>query len=510
MIRRNNNRVRLPTLLEAALPVVILVGLLALSSFLFGDVSSEGANQIALLFASIVAALIGRWIGHPWSEIKEAVTDGVSVAIGAMLILLSVGALIGTWSMSGTIVSMVYYGLEILSVKYFYVATCILCALVGMSIGSSWTVAGTLGVGLMGIAATLHLSPEITAAAIISGAYVGDQMSPLSDTANLAAAVVETEIFPHIRHMLWVTVPIFVLSCGIFYFLGIRSGEAAGAINVEEVQRVLESSFTISPVTLIPMVVILVLALRKIPASISIFSGALLGGIIAVVIQPEAVQRFADDPDLPAMLASLKGVWKALFGGYTADTGFPGLNALVSRGGMNSMLDTVWLIIAALTFGSILEHCGMLGRILAPMLKRAQSAGRLVATSTLTCVGCNVMMADQYIAVALPGRMYRTVFLRRGLSPRNLSLVLGASGTITSPLVPWNTCGAFMAATLGVATWDYLPYCFFNLLSPLVVVAFGLIGFRILPLEGHEAKEEVPQAEGAILEHVMEPFGRQR
>lgn len=505
--------VRSPSLFQAAIPVVILIGLLAFSVFLFGDAASEGPNQVALLFASMVAALVGRWIGHSWSRIKDAVTEGVSVAIGAMLILLAVGALIGTWSMSGTIVSMVYYRLQILSAQYFYVATCILCALVGMSLGSSWTVAGTLGVGLMGIAATLNLSPEITAGAIICGAYLGDQMSPLSDTTNVAVAVVETDIFSHIRHMLWVTVPALVVSCGIFYFLGVRSAREAGIINLEMVQDVLKSHFTISPVTLIPLAVVLVLALRKIPASVSIFSGALLGGLLAVFMQPSAVQRFADDPRLPAALASLKGVWKALFGGYFADTGFPRLDALVSRGGMNSMLGTVWLIIAALTFGAILEQCGMLGRILTPLLRRARSTGRLIATSALTCVGCNILMADQYIAIALPGRMYRTIFQKRGLSTRNLSLVLGTSATITSPLVPWNTCGAYMAATLGVATWSYLPFCFFNWLSPLLAVAFGLIGFRILPLKDSEIKGEGPQlpvSEERGLEQIMDPLGRKR
>lgn len=497
-IKENNPRseqeggVREPSLFQASLPIVTLIGLLSLSVFLFGDDASGGANQVALLFASVVAALVGRWIGYSWSSIQEAVTKGVSVAIGSILILLAVGALIGTWSMSGTIVSMVYYGLEILHAKYFYVGACILCALVGLSVGSSWTVAGTIGVGLIGIATTLNLSPEITAGAIICGAYAGDQSSPLSDSSNLAVAVSGMDIFSHIRHMFWVTVPSLIVSCGIFYILGARSVNEPGAINLETVQDVLKSNYTISPFALIPLVLVLLLALRKVPAATSIFSGALLGGLLAAVMQPEAVRRFAGDPGLPAALASIKGIWKALYGGYFADTGFPGLDALVSRGGMNSMLGTVWLIISALTFGAILEHCGMLDRILKPLLRRAHSTGRLVVTTALTCIGCNILMSDQYIAVALPGRMYRTVFKSRGLDARNMSLILGTSGTITSPLVPWNSCGAYMAATLGIATWRYLPFCFFNLLGPLLTVAFGFIGFQILRTKDSEIKGEGP------------------
>lgn len=507
--------IRAPFLWEALFPVVLLACLMAFSVFLFGDASSEGANQIALLFASMAAVLIGRRNGHKWSEIREAVVAGVSTAIGPMLILLAVGSLIGTWAMSGTLISMVYYGLDILNAEYFYVAACVLCSIVGMCIGSSWTVAGTLGAGLMGIGASLNASPAITAAAVISGAYIGDQMSPLSDTCNLAAAVVETDLFRHIHHMLWVTVPAFLVSIGIFYLLGRQPAQESGVIKVEEIQLAIEHFYTITPLTLVPLLLVLFLAVRKIPASISIFSGALLGGVIAVIFQRSTVLQFAGaaDDSLPNAIVLIKGVWIALFEGYTANTGISSLDALLSRGGMNSMLETIWLILSALTFGSILEHCGMLNRILSPLLRRARTTGRLIATTAATCIGCNAVMADQYISVALPGRLYRSTFRDRRLAMRNLSMVMGATGTLTSPLVPWNTCGAYMAVTLGVATLDYFPFCFFSFLCAGLAIIYGILEFKIVYIEVPEHQPEAPasmEAESISPNDVMTPFGRDR
>ena len=467
------------SLLDAIIPVVSLIIMLAMSVYFYGEDSSYGANQIALLIAAGIAAIIGVKNGYRWKTIEQGIVKGISAALGAMLILLAVGSLIGSWILSGTVPTMIYYGLQILHPAIFYVATCFICALVSVSIGSSWTTAGTVGVALIGVATGLGLSVEITAGAIISGAYFGDKMSPLSDTTNLAPAVSGTELFDHIRHMTWTTVPSFVVALVAFFVIGIAQSSSGEEVNLAASLTTIEQNFNISIWTLVPLVIVLVLAVKKFPAFPTIFIGALVGGVFALIFQPEAISHFVGKSEGGSFGDLINGVWQSLANGYKIETANTAVNELLSRGGMSSMLNTVWLIICAMTFGAVLEHTKLLERLVVAALQMVHSTGSLIITTILTCIGTNIMAADQYIAIVLPGRMYRAEFRRRGLDPKNLSRALEDSATITSPMIPWNTCGAYMAGTLGVATWAYLPFCFFNWLTPIVSALYGAFNFKI-------------------------------
>ncbi len=481
-----------PSLVHALIPVIALVLMLALSVYLFGDSSSQGPNQIVLTLGAAIAAIVGIRLGYKWVELQSAIIAGISTAMIAILILLSVGGLIGTWLMAGTVPSLIYYGLELLNPKWFFAASCLICAIAALATGSSWTVAGTLGVALIGVSRGLGLSPAIAAGAIISGAYFGDKMSPLSDTTNLAPAVVETDIFTHIRHMAWTTGPSFTIALVLFTIVGLGTDSAADASALDQLMITLDNNFNISMVALLPLAVVLYMAYKKVPPLPTILFGALLGGVLAVSIQPQGVLGLADSPELPTGLAMAKGVWLALSSGYVSTTGVAAVDDLLTRGGMQSMLVTIWLILTALSFGAVQEHTGMLRRLIDAALTRAKTTGSLITTVALSCIGINIVAADQYIAIVLPGKMYRAEFKKRNLDARNLSRVIEDSGTLTSPLVPWNTCGAYMAATLGVATLAYLPFAFFNLINPLVSVFYGYTGFTIVKEdEAGEAAEVV-------------------
>ncbi len=476
-----------PTIIDALIPVVSLVLMLFMSVKLFGSDSSSGPNQIVLTLGAAIAAIVAIQNGHSWSDILAAIIDGIGTSMGAVLILLSVGGLIGTWLLAGTVPALIFYGLEVLSPQWFYVATCIICAIAALSTGSSWTVAGTLGVALIGVAMGLGLSPAIAAGAIISGAYFGDKMSPLSDTTNLAPAVAGTDLFTHIRHMAWTTTPSFTIALILFATLGFGADVQSNTDALLSLRSTLNEAFNITPLAMIPLVVVFLMAYRKVPPLPTILFGALFGGFVALVLQPEAVLAFADSPDLTPALAMTKGVWLALADGYTSATGVPEVDDLLSRGGMSSMLVTIWLILSAMAFGAVLEYSGMLMRLIRASLAAAKSTGTLMMTVVLTCIGINIVAADQYIAIVLPGKMFKAEFQRRGIQPKNLSRVIEDSGTLTSPLVPWNTCGAYMAATLGVATFAYLPFAFFNLINPLVSVVYGFTGFTIERIEDEPA-----------------------
>jgi len=481
-----------PTLIDALIPVVSLVAMLFMSVRLFGSDSSSGPNQIVLTLGAAIAVIVAIQNGHRWNDLLDAIVKGIGTSMGAVLILLSVGGLIGTWLMAGTVPSLIYYGLELLNPQWFYVAACLICAISALSTGSSWTVAGTLGVALIGVAMGLGLSPAIAAGAIISGAYFGDKMSPLSDTTNLAPAVAETDLFTHIRHMAWTTAPSFTIALIIFAFMGLGTDVQADSDALATLKGTLGDAFNITPVALIPLVVVFFMAFKKVPPLPTILFGALFGGFMAMVLQREAVLTFANSPDLTPALAMTKGVWLALANGYSSSTGVAEVDDLLSRGGMSSMLVTIWLILTAMAFGAVLEHGGMLMRLIRSALAAAKSTGALITTVVLTAIGINIIAADQYIAIVLPGKMFKAEFRRRGLQPKNLSRVIEDSGTLTSPLVPWNTCGAYMAATLGVATLAYLPFVFFNLINPIVSIIYGLTGFTIERIAEGEDGEPAP------------------
>jgi len=470
---------RSPSLVDALIPIVSLVIMLGMSVHLFGSDSSSGPNQIVLTLGAAIGTIVAMKNGHEWHDILKAIVAGISTAMGALLILLAVGALIGTWLMAGTVPAMIFFGLELLNPQIFFAAACLICAIAALSTGSSWTVAGTLGVALIGVSMGLGLSPAMAAGAVISGAYFGDKMSPLSDTTNLAPAVVDTDLFTHIRHMAFTTGPSFVMALILFAILGYGAGTDTGSDELQQLMSTLDSNFNITVWSLLPLAVVFYLAYKKTPALPTILFGALLGGFMAMVLQPEVVLRFADSPDLSRGLAMTKGVWLALADGYVSSTGVASVDDLLTRGGMSGMLVTIWLVVTAMAFGAVLEHAGILQRLIQSALKAAKSTGSLILTVVLSAIGINIVAADQYIAIVLPGRMYKAEFERRGLAPKNLSRVIEDSGTLTSPLVPWNTCGAYMAATLGVPTFAYLPFAFFNLINPVVSVIYGFTGFTI-------------------------------
>ena len=474
------NNPKTPTMLDVITPILLLIIMLSFSVYLYGDDSSYGANQIALILSACVAAIVGIKNGYKWKDIESGIVKGIGMGMSAILILLAVGALIGTLIMSGTVPAMIYYGLNILSPSIFYFATCIICAIAALSIGSSWTVAGTLGVALMGIATGLGLSPSITAGAVISGAYFGDKMSPLSDTTNLAPAIAGTDLFTHIKHMLWTTGPSLVIALVMFLFIGLTTEVSGNAQGLELIQTTLQNTFNISIVSFIPIIIIFILAYNKVPAFPTILIGALLAGLFSAILQPQIVKNFVAQPELSTSLVMISGVWTALHSGFVLESGVEIVDDLLSRGGMASMLNTIWLVICALTFGAVLETTNLLKKLVESVLLLANSTGSLIITTIATCIGINIIAADQYISIVLPGRMYRAEFARKKLAARNLSRTLEDSGTITSPLIPWNTCGAYMSASLGVATFSYLPFCFFNIINPLVAIIYAILNIKIV------------------------------
>ncbi|WP_240901209.1 Na+/H+ antiporter NhaC [Thioalkalivibrio sp. XN279] len=486
--------VRLPSMLQSLTPIAVLVVLLTLSIILFGADSSQGANQVALTFSAAVAAMIAIFNGERWTEILAAIVNGISTAMGALLILFAIGAMIGTWSMSGTVPAMIYYGSLLLSPTVFYPTACLICALVSVSIGSSWTTAGTIGIGLMGVSQGLGLAPEITAGAVISGAYFGDKMSPLSDTTNLAPAVAGTELFTHIRHMMYTTGPSFLIALAGFAVVSVAGGGPSAEVSLGEISSALEANFDLGWWTLLPLAAVLGLAAARFHALPVILFGALLGAVFAVVFQPGLVAAYGGAEEIGFGLALLKGAWMALMDGYAATTGNAVVDDLLSRGGMSSVLTTIWLIISALTFGAVLEHAGMLQRIIQGVIRAAKSTGALITSVLLTSIGTNIVTGDQYIAIVLPGRMFRAEFRRRRLKARNLSRTIEDAGTLTSPLIPWNTCGAYMATTLGVATLAYLPWAFLNLVNPFVA---ALLAFRGITIDTVPEGEEMPEVDSA-------------
>lgn len=475
----------------ALLPLIFLISLLALSVSLFGEDSSYGPNQVALMLAAGVAGLVGLYLKIPWNDIEDAMIEGITLALKACLILLAVGSLIGSWMMAGTVPTIIYFGLEILDPDWFYPATLLICALVAVSIGSSWTTAGTVGLALIGIAQIMGMSLPVTAGAVISGAYFGDKMSPLSDTTNLAPAMVGADLFVHIRHMAWTTGPSFLIALVLFTVMGWNTGSSqVSTADIIATQQTLRSHYAIGLPTIIPLILLLTLAIRKVSAFPSIAIGALAGCVVALIWQPGVVQNFGSpDGALSPWSAAARAVFVALADGFQISTGDSSLDELLSRGGMSSMLNTIWLIMCAMCFGGAMERIGLLERIVEALLKRVRSTGSLIATTVLTSIGMNIVAADQYMAIVLPGRMYRLEFARRGLAPQNLSRTLEDAGTMTSALVPWNTCGAFMAATLGVPTLAYLPYAFVNLLNPVIAIIYGVMNFKIVMLD------DVPELE---------------
>jgi len=475
--------------LDALIPITVLVCLLGAAVYLFGDNSSSGPNQIALLFATFTAALIGLKNGYTWKKLEQAMIEGITLSLGAIIILLMVGALIGTWLLSGTVPTLIYYGLQIINPSWFYAASCLICGIVAMSIGSSWTTAATIGVALLGVATGLGLEQVVTAGAVISDAYFGDKLSPLSETTNLAPAVAGADLFEHIHHMLWTTVPSFIIALIIFIFMGFNAGGSAEAGRIDEIVNLLEQNFNIGFEMLVPLVVLLFLAIRKMPAFPAISIGAVLGAIWAMLFQSDLINSQIDASQGQA-IGYFKLVWTTFFDGFSIDTGDEKMDSLLSGGGMAGMLTTTWLIMTALMFGAIMEKTGLLDMFVKSILKIAKSTGSLITATIATCIGTNAVAADQYIAIVVPGRMFKDEYEKRGLKPVNLSRTLEDGGTITSPLIPWNTCGAYMQSVLLINPFDYAMYAFFNLINPFLAVVYAYFGIKILRITPKHLKQE--------------------
>jgi NhaC family Na+:H+ antiporter len=471
-----------PSLLDALIPILTLIVLMGSAVYLFGDASSYGPNQIALLIGMFLAAIIGLKNGHTWKSIEEGIVKGISMSLGAVLILLAVGSLIGTWMLSGTVPTLIYYGLSILDPTFFYAASALICAVVAMSIGSSWTTAATIGVALIGVATGMEMSLPITAGAIVSGAYFGDKLSPLSETTNLAPAIAGTDLFEHIKYMMWTTVPSFIIALVLFALLGLQEDTGTVSNRIAQMQILLNQEFNIAWYNLFPLFALLLLAVNKMPAFPAVSIGALLGGIWAMVFQVDLVTNMLEN-EFSDTVTSLMVVWTAMFDGVVFNTPDENLNSLLSRGGMSSMLNTIWLIICAMSFGAVLERIGLLTAIVSIAMRGATSAGDMVSRTILTCIGTNLVTADQYISIVMPGRMYKEEFKKRNLHQLNLSRSLEDGGTITSPLIPWNTCGAYMHSVLGVHPLNYIFYAFFNLINPVLAIIYAYLGIKILRLE---------------------------
>lgn len=465
------------SLWEALIPLLILIAMLGYNVFVYGDDSLSGSNQFILLLGGAVAAIVGFLNKVSYADMIDAVGKNIHSTTGSILILLLVGALAGTWLISGVIPAMIYYGLQILSTSIFLPATVLICAIISVATGSSWTTSATVGIALIGIGSALGIPLGIVAGAVVSGSYFGDKLSPLSDTTNLAAAMAGTDLFTHIRYMLLTTVPTLIITLIIFAFLGLNV-EASGATDTSAIMTSIEQSFNISPWLFIVPVVVIAMIVKKTEPLIALLVGSLLGGMFALIFQPQVVAGIAGVSELD-FKSSYLGIMNAITVSSTIPTDNETLKDLFSASGMAGMMPTIWLILCAMVFGGVMEAIGALSRISAALLKLSNSIFSLFASTVASCLTLNITASDQYLAIVVPGKMFSQAFREKGLAPENLSRTLEDSGTVTSVLIPWNTCGAYHAGVLGVDTFAYAPYAFFNYLSPFMTLLFAALNIKI-------------------------------
>jgi NhaC family Na+:H+ antiporter len=450
------------------LPVVLTVALLLAQIVVF-----KGDPHIPILLGVVFTALMGLSIGFRWADLEEGILNGIRIGLASMIILMTVGMLIGTWILSGTVPAMIYLGLQTLSPAIFLVASMVICSVVSLATGTSWGTVGTVGLALIGIGEGLGMPLPLVAGSVISGAFFGDKMSPLSDTTNLAPAVAGAGLFPHIRHMATTTVPAMLIAGVLYAFLGLRyAGNALDSSGIMTITTQLENTFWLSPWLLAPAVLVMALAMLRVPAIPALFMGVVAGGVLAMVTQG----------------ASLREVFVAMQAGYVSETGIAAVDSLLSRGGLNGMMWTVSLIFLALSFGGILERTRALETILESILRVARGRGGLISSTVLTAIGVNAIAGDPYLSIALPGRMYAPAYTKEGLTGRNLSRAIEDGGTMVSPLIPWNSGGAYCATMLGVATFAYLPFAFANWLTPLISIIYGLTGLFVEQVQPEDAE----------------------
>ena len=464
-------------------PLLVLALILAGVISIFGDGTTSGPAQLAMILTAVMAAGIGIYRGHSWDDLETSSTAVIGRAMPIVLIILVIGMLIGVWIVSGVIPAMIYYGLNAISPDIFYLATFMICSLVAVCVGSSWTTAGTVGLALVSIADLSGLSPSIAAGAVISGGYFGDKLSPLSDTTNLAAGITYTALFDHIKNLLWTTIPAVLIAVIGFYIFSIGGSDKIDMASLERISSAIYAQYQISLLLFIPLVVTFTLAAYRAPAFISLLSGSIVAAIIGLMTQTDLLSG--------GWTKAIEILINASTTGYVSNTGNIDLDNLLSRGGMASMLNTVWLIISAMFFGGMMEKSGCLKDIVNLILSGAKTGAALMQRAGLTSLVSNIITPDQFLSISVPGQMYREKFKEAGLESKNLSRVLEDFGTVVSPLVPWNTCGAYMAATLGVATIAYLPYCLFNLANP--IISLILINLNI---QVHSVKSKLTTSVG--------------
>lgn len=473
------SRDRLPHPLVAAVPLLVLIGLLAVVISLFGSDALGGASQLSLLVGTAVCIMLSTAVyGVPWRTFERQIEHNVGGIAVTLLILLAVGMVGGSWMVSGTVPTIIYYGIQLMSPRFFLVSACLICAVVSLLSGSSWTTIATLGVALIGIGRALGIDEAWTAGAIISGAYFGDKMSPLSDTTLLASTASGVSLFDHIRYMLCTTVPTFALTLAIFTVAGLVGGEGA-PLEVGAYTQGLASTFRISLWTLLVPLLTGVLIARRVPPVVVLFVSAVAAGLTALVLQPHILHQVAGGEPASDVAALTRGLALAYYGSTHVATGLPQLDDLVATSGMAGMLDTIWLILCSMTFGAAMVASRMIESLTRVILRVARSCFSLVSATVGTSLLLNLATGDQYLSIVLAADMFRDAYRRQGFEARLLSRTTEDAATVTSVLIPWNTCGMTQATVLGVPTLTYLPYCFFNLLSPLTTLLVAALGWKI-------------------------------
>lgn len=462
---------KLPSLQVALIPILSMIVILFVGIFVF-----EADAHIPIILSAVIAAIVALSIGYKWKEIEKGIINGISLSLQALLILIILGMVIATWIAAGVVPTMIYYGVDFLSPSFFLPLAVIICSIVAVASGNAWTAAGTIGIAVMGIGIVLGFNPAMVAGAVISGCYFGDKISPLSETTNMAPGITGVELFDHIRHLAYTTMPAWVLSIILFFFLGLSQKSTTQSVqDIVLLQDELQQLFTISPWLLLVPIFVLSLIAMKMPAIPGLLIGSFLGLAVAVIVQG----------------ASFSDMLGTMIYGFSMESENEILSNLLNNGGIEAMMYTVSLIMLAMSLGGILETSGVLETIVNSLLKIAKSTGSLIATTVATCITANIIACDQYLSILLPGRMYLKAYRKKGLHPKNLSRTIEDAGTMTSPLVPWNTCGIFMASTLGVATIEYLPFAFLCLISPVVAVIYGFLNIKIEYLAYNESDEEM-------------------
>ena len=477
---KNQKKVNL-SLNESLFPIVLLIIFLSFNVYVYGDDAMGGSNQFILLLGAAAGIGLGIFKGFKFSNMMSQVAENLKSVTGAIVILLFVGALSGTWLISGIIPSMIYYGLNILHPSIFLPACLVICAIISIATGSSWTTSATVGIALIGISKAIGIPVEMSAGAIISGAYFGDKLSPLSDTTNLAPAISGSDLFTHIKYLTITTIPTITISLIIFVILNfymISSGPTDNTVLLEAINQ----TFNITPLIFIVPFIVIVLIIKKTPPIIALFTGTILGAIFALVFQQDILTQLSNSSSL-----TFEGAYSAIINSITVDTniesGNSELNDLFKSGGMLGMMNTIWLVISAMVFGGVMESIGALKTITTSLLNLGKSTFSLFASTAGSCLAINLTTSDQYLAIVIPGKMFEKAFKEKNLAPENLSRTLEDTGTVTSVLIPWNSCGAYQSGVLGVSVLDYFFYAIFNWLSFFMTLIVAGLNYKIKKLE---------------------------